>query len=384
MAPMKRPASAIAAKQPAAKKAATARNNIEKKVKAVADTVANAEGFPDSVLRMLSANVALTLGVPKEERHSFQEQVCTMVGEVLAAVDAKAQEEIAGTKSKADEVAGSKATLEGTAQAATDDLAAKSAAADAAKTAVADAAAALKAAKSALATAETEQKAVGVELEAVASKKAQLESALADTFAPLRDGNTEDVKSKLAELVKVGTAFSFESSLMCSLPAALSKTPSSRGSFDTMVISQVEEEINKKIAGLTEALAAGEPGKTAAADKVSSASVELVAASERDASCKAELEAARAAHKEVEGALKTAQKGLKDFEPDMKKASKAFDAATANHEQLKSGPLAAYTELLELSNAPPPAVEEEAPAEASEAAPVEEAAAGAAAEEDAA
>lgn len=376
---MKRPASA-GAKGPVAKKPATARSDT--RVKAVVDAVLKADGFPESVLKMLGANVALTLGVPKEERHDFQEQVSSMVGEVLSAVEAAAKEKIATAEAKFADLGQSKAGLESTAEAAAADLAAKSTAADSAKTEVGSATAALKAAKAAVTTAESDQKAFDADLEAIAAKKVHLESSLAETFVPLKEGNKEAVKGSVAELVKVGKEFEFDQSLMSSLPSAFSKDPESRGSFDSMVITQVESEIANKIAALAETLKVGEPAKAAAAEKVATTQAELTTATEKDVTCKAESEAAKAAQKEAEGTSKAASKALKDFEPDMKKASKALDAAKDILSELTAGPLKAYAELLELSNAPPPVAEEEAPAVAmdAEAAPAEQAVGAVAAE----
>jgi len=374
MAPMKRPAAA-AAKQPLAKKPATVRRNVtDEKVKVVADAVVKADGFPDALLRMLSTNVAPTLGVVKEERHEFQENVAAMVGDVLASMEAAAKAKIAEEEAKVAQLSGSKATLESSAEAATAESAAKTAAAESAKAAVTDAVAALKAAKAAVTTAESEQKTGADEIAATAGKKTHLEATLAESFAPLKEGTKEDAKGSVTGLVKVCKEFEFDPSLISSLPIALQKAPADRGSFDSMVITQVENEITNKIAGFGETLAAAEPAKAAAAEKVTAASAVLEAAGEKDTAVKAELEAAKAAQKEAEVAAKAAQKVLKDFEPDMKKATKALEAATATLDQLTAGPLAAFAELLVLTNTPPP-VEEAAPVDAemapAEAAPAE-------------
>jgi len=364
---MKRPAAA--AKGPMAKKPATAKSMAAGKVKTVVDAVTKAEGFPDSTLRMLAGTVAGSLGVAKEERHHFQVQVCTMVGEVLASVEAAAKAAITEAETKATELAGSKSTLEAKAEAAAAELTAKSGAADGAKAAVAEAATALKAAKAALATAETDEKASAAELDALTAKKTLLESALAEAFAPLKEGTKEDVKAGVSTIGKLGKEFAFDHSLMASLPSALSKAPADRGSFDSMVIGQVEGEIGKKIVELTGTLAGGEPAKAAAAEKVAAATAELTAATEKDTASKAALEAAKAAAKEAEAASKAATKELKDFEPANKKAAKELESLTGALTDLTAGPLAAYAELLELSNVPPPEPEPEEPAEPAPAEP---------------
>lgn len=373
MAPMKRPAAA--AKGPLAKKPATAKSMADAgKLHEVVKAVTHAKGFPESTLRMLSGTVAGSLGVAKEERHPYQVSVVGMVGEVLASVEAAAKATIAEAETKVSELGGSKSTLDGKAEAAAAELAAKTEAAKAAQAGVAEAAAALKAAKAALATAEHDEKAGSAALEELTSKKAHLESVLADAFAPLKEGTKEDVKPAVSSVSKMGKEFDLDHSLMTSLPSALSKAPADRGSFDTMVVTQVEAEINKKLVEVTGTLAGGEAAKAAAAEKVAAATTAQAAATEKDAGCKAALEAAKAAQKEAETASKAASKELKDFEPSMKKVTKELESATADLAELTEGPLAAYADLLELSNVLPPEPEEPEPPAPAEPAPAEVAA----------
>jgi len=366
MAPMKRPASTWAA-APQRKKPAAAKSSVDSKCEAVEKAILTPQFFPEPVRKMLAASIAMSLGVPKEERHPFQEQVGTMVGKVLAGMEADAKKTVALAQAQVAEVGGVKATLEATAEAATAELTAKSEAFDSAKTAVAQAADALKAAKTASLSAEAEQKTSSGELEAVASKKAKLES-LSECFVQLKEGAKEEVKLSTAELMKACKEFQFDSSLMAVLPSALGKDASSQGCFDSIVINQVESEIAKKIASVGEMLEAADTSKAALTDKTASAASETTAASEKDAGCKAELEAAKTAQKEAEKASKDATKAVKDVEPGSQRAAKALESAAAALIALTEGPLAAYAALLELSNAPPPVEEPaEVPAVAMEA-----------------
>merc|ERR1719343_349194 len=105
----------------------------------------------------------------------------------------------------------------------------------------------MKEAKTAQSTAESEQKTGDASLTALTASKAKIELAMAGTFVPLKEGTkTEDkeVKAGVSELVKLSKEFDInDPSLLTSLPSALTKPPDSRGTFDTLVIGQVETQL---------------------------------------------------------------------------------------------------------------------------------------------
>mmetsp|Transcript_41105 Transcript_41105/g.87552 ORF Transcript_41105/g.87552 Transcript_41105/m.87552 type:complete len:377 (-) Transcript_41105:115-1245(-) len=365
MAPMKRPAAAQAG--PAkSKKPATASS---KDIKVVADALLLAE-LPEAVISLLTENLMVSLGVAKEERHQYQEEVIAMISETLDGVEAAIKDRIATSEGKVAEAETDKASREKAAEEATTTATAKSEAVDAAKAALAESTAAHKAAKIALSTAESEQKVGDAKLDAAAGKKTKLESALNGTYTPIKMGTAtpDEVKEGLAMLVKLGKEYSLDPSMLTSLPAALNKAPDSRGSFDAMVLTQVEEEISKHIQELDEELAKGEPSKAERAAKVTTATAELEAAATAETTAKATLKEAQTAQKEAEAEQKAAAKKVKDFDPEMRQVAADLDEEKANLEKLQTGAVATFKALSERSNIPPP--EEE---KAEEVAPAEEA-----------
>jgi len=251
----------------------------------------------------------------------------------------------------------------------------KAEATQAAKTAVTESISAHKACKEGLASSEAEQKAGDADFEAAAEKKAQLESAVAGIYTPLKEGTIEagQVSKKAGMFVSLGKKLGLDASLLTSLPNVLTKSPGDRGGFDTVVLEQAEAEISKCRDALVNTLDNGEPAKKERAAKVEVAVAKLAEAAEAERTCKASLEAAKVDQKESEAAQKAATKAVQMFGPEMKKVAASFETAKASLETLKAGPLKAFEDLLVYTAIAPP-VEEKAETEAAvaeDAAPAE-------------
>lgn len=379
MAPMKRPAAASAegAGRKKAKSERNAQKEVVRKVAAVAGAVRKAPGYPKEILQMLAGNLTDCLGVAKEERHPFQVQVIDMVSQVLQAAVASLEGQIAACEAKVGEADGEKVARDAAAAAKAEAHKACVEATVAAKAAHASATEGHRNAKEALEAAKIEQKAGNAELDDAGATQTSLMSAKADAFEPLKNGllTGSAVKEAVASFVKVGKEQKFDASLMNSLPSAMSKAPDARGSFDTLVISQVEEAMLKELEGLAELLATGAPRKEERAAKVAAATATLEATVANEKAAKEAMKAAQVAEKEASDAMKAADRAVKSFAPEMKQLKTELGQHKADLEELKSGPATAFAELLELSNAPPPAPE--APVEEASGAPEAEAAAAA-------
>lgn len=356
MAPMKRPA-------------ATKIGGVSKKAAigascgAVKKALAGASTYPEPVLAMLGNTVSGCLSVAKEERHPFQEQVIHMVAEVLSSVETCINAQIAEAEKNVSEVEAEKSSKDQAEEAANVDLVAKAEAVEAAKTAFTESQEAFKVAKSTYAIAESQKQAGDAEFEGAAAQKQKLESGFTSIFTPLKEGAASegDPKQSIATMIKLGKEFKFDASLLTSLPSALSKAPDARGTFDAMVITQAEEDLQKQISDLSDTLALGEPKKAEREAKVQAAAAMLAAASEKEQSNKAVLKEAQDVKKEAEVVQKAAAKAVHAFAPDMKQVAKGLEAAKSSLKELKEGALAAFKELVERSAIEPAAPEEEAP-----------------------
>jgi len=357
MAPMKRPAASKASAP--AKKSKTA--GIGGSCKAIASALKSAKDFPDHVVKMLSENLVHSLGEVKEERHEFQVRVNEMVGEVLTSIQAGYQADIAAAQAKVDASGTEKLALEGVAEAAATTLATKKEETTAAEKAVEDAEAEVKATSKALKVALSEQKAGDAEVTTAEAKKTRLTKVVTESFLPCKEGSLAGpAKTAIAEVAKLGSENNFDSALLSSLPSALGKAPSDRGSFDETVVTQVANEFKDIEAKLDAFLAEAAPGKAQREAKVTEAKAVADAAVAKKAACEDSLKTAKAAEKEATDAQKAAVKAVKSYGPEMKEVSAALADAKESLADFEEGPLASFKELLEKSNVVP----EEPPAEA--------------------
>ncbi|CAE8637720.1 unnamed protein product [Polarella glacialis] len=371
MAPMKRPAAASAASTSAAKKRNT---GVSKKLSSVAKVLKSAPAFPKSVLAMLGQNLGLSLGPCKEERHEYQERIVQMLGEVINSVESGLQAEIQAAQQKVAAADGEKARREAEAQAADADVLAKTEAVSAGKLVASEKGTAQAQAAEALATAKAAQKAGDASLELAVAKKDKLVSVLSSAFLPLKEGSAESAKEAVAAVTKLGKEFSFDGALLTSLPSALTKPLAERGSFDTLVIDQVEAEIQKYISGYTTQLSEGEAGLQERATQVSTAFAEQAASSETLQAAQVAFKNAQAAQHEAEINQKLKHKELKQFGPEMKQIQSDLREAQESLSELQASALADFKELAERSIHPPEpepvvepvVVEVEAPAPAAE------------------
>jgi len=364
MAPAKRPATSTAGA--AAKKAKGP--PVGKICKDVASAL-KSSSLPPHVSTMLSQAMPGCLGACKEERHEFQARVVEMASEAMASVEADLQAKITAAEEKLASADAEKTSREAAVEATKKAAEEKSGLTEAAKKEAEAAAEELKKASEAVKAAEHEQKAGDQKFTQAEAKKEKLQSAVTSVFIPCKDGTVEAAgKAKaIQEITKLGRAEGFDTALLTSLPSALEKEPSNRGTFDSVVVKQVEDELQKRLDQLAETLAAAAPEREERAQKVSAAAAGLEAAKIKDASAKEAAKAAVDAQKAAVVEEKAAAKALKGFGGEMKSTAAELKDTKEALEEFKSGVLADFTQLVERSNVvPEPAPEEPeaAPAEA--------------------
>jgi hypothetical protein len=365
-------------KRPAATEdegAGAKKRKIAEALTAVSEAVHEAS-LPKDVIAMLGTKKLLKecLGIPKEDRHAYQEQVIQMLTEVMESVEADYKSSIADAEAQ---VAGSdvdKEAKEAAEKTAGEALEAKKQAAEAAKAAENEVADAVKAAKLALACAESDQTDGAAALAKAGGLKEKLEAAQNGTYAALKAGTAEKVGDAVAELAILGEEFAFDGTLITSLPGALKKAPSDRGAFDEMVCKQVEDELAKHIAAQTEILTTGETATAARAQKVVDATAALESAEAAKTKATEAKTEAVAAQKDAEGALKDAAKAVRGHSASTKQAQNDLESSKEALVEFCNVTKAAFAELVSYTLIVP-----EAPADA-EPAPAEEAAAEAPAE----
>uniref|UniRef100_A0A7S2BFT7 Uncharacterized protein n=1 Tax=Alexandrium andersonii TaxID=327968 RepID=A0A7S2BFT7_9DINO len=349
---MKRPAS-FAARE--AKRAAKASGDLKHRCEEVSSALlAATASFPLPVLEMLSSNIADSLGIVKDNRHPFQEQVATMIGEVLDAVSKVAQAKVAKAQSELSDLTATKDELENAEQSAMEELNVKVEATNTAMTAAAGTSDALIAAEAALADAQAALAETRSVQDTDASKKSYLSTMLSEKYVPLKEGTLEGSATKgiVSEVVHFGKECSLDATLLSTLPTALSKAPADRGTFDKLVLEQLSEMFSRAIDDLEAKIT--KLGVTIGDQqaKVDEATDKLDKAKVADQEAKAAVDAAKASQKQATASRSEAKANLKAAGPAIKDATAALQEAECEASALQAGPMKAYQALMELSLAP--------------------------------
>jgi len=359
---MKRPAAAFSGA--AAKKSKG--SSLSEQLKKVATALKGTESYPAHVINMLSENLHLSLGEAKEERHDFQEKVNCMIAEILGSIQAAAEKKVAEAETRLAEADTVKAGHEAEENSAKNVSEGATQSVEAAKKELDACATELNARSEELKAARKEQDAGAAELLAAESKKANIEQIIATAFNPCKEGSMEagSSKSRIAEVCKLGKELELDTAMMQSLPSALGKTPSARGSFDEVVVKQMETQLLDHQAKLTAQLQEGAVGRQPRDDKVAAAQAAVDSAIAIKKSREEALTTAQEAEKEAVKAAQAALKAVKKFSQEMKKMDADLAETKRALEDIIAGPMASFQHLLERSSVSPevPVAEETAPA----------------------
>jgi len=289
-----------------------------------------------------------------------------MVGEALSEIGTKINQSIAEASAEVASADTRKASLEAACQACEKTLEDKKAVVSSKKEAFDASTAAKKAGAVALKEAEKDEKAGNKELDEAAGKKGELDTFRSITYKELTENTA--TKAGTNALAKLGKNFTYDGELIKALTSAFAKATDTRGTFDKLVVSQFEEQMDKTAAGLSATLAQGEPGKQERAAKVASAKSSLEVSLVADDACSSALVDAKTAETEAQQGLDSAKKELAAFAPGLEKTCARFDGLKAGLTEFSENAMANFKEL-EVREVPPP--EEETPAAAEAVAPVE-------------
>jgi hypothetical protein len=301
----------------------------------VAEELKEATHLPKAVRTMLADSVEDTIGVLKSNRHPYQQKFAAMIGEALSQIELRLSQELAAAEAKIGEAATDKASREAASEAAKAAANTKSEAAKGLKSQKSEAAEGLKSAKAALAAAEAGQKSGDAYFETASSKKERLEAFNKDLWAAAKEKAETENDACIKALKAIGVEFNMDATMISSLPGAIAKEPTDRGTFDALVIKSMDDAIILHTQKLTSELETGEQGKKDRATEVESAQATVLAANSAfEAATIAATEAA-AAEKEAQTAEKAASKAAAGFEKEMKDVTKAVDAAKEHLQSFK-------------------------------------------------
>lgn len=357
----------MAYKRPAAnvagglkKKPAGAGDIVSRNLHLVAGAVMEATDLPDSVRVMLTSELKNSLGVLKEDRHDYQSTVITMVKGALDGVEAALKARITETEGVVATAETEKASRAAELEKKTAEKEEAAKTVEAKKDALTEAKGNAKDAKTKLSEALSAQKKFLAELGPASEKKEKIEAFVKDTLAPLKTSAGEAGAIKVME--KSFKEFGIDADQIKALSSALAKEVADRGTFDTMVVTKLDEDLAKMVETLTATITNGEPAKqehTAAVDTAQAAST---AAEAQVEACNTALTEAKAAEKDATAALKAAQEKMDSYAAEMESATDACASAKSSLSTFEEGAKVAFEEL-ESRTAPPPPVEEPEPAE---------------------
>ncbi|CAE8622258.1 unnamed protein product [Polarella glacialis] len=306
-----------------------------------------APGLTEESRKMLVAMLPHSLLVQAGERTRLQEQAVTMLSDVFQGIMLEMQAEIDSEAGQLVSVQSSKAVLETAAKEAVAALAEASSAYTMRKGSLAEAAKAFLAAKALLADKEKEQRQGDAAHKQALREKDSLENALAEDFRLLRDGEVEAEEAKLHydTLAGLASKLSFEESLLTALPASMLKKPSERGSFDAMVVAQLEEGLARQIAQLTETVKAGVPAAEARQAAVAAAIQQLESSRQVQQVGADELVAATEFKQQREKENEAALAALAGFEPEYQQAVEAREGKVEQLGNFKAWNLACFEQV---------------------------------------
>jgi len=339
----------LAAGEPAAP-AKCARKTLDEdgiKCREIVTGLKQVEGMPRDVAMMLGDMLSLALLPYKGERHDLQDRVVALGEEALRSHERKMETQIA---SSTESIARNEEASDPQKQAAHDAegvVRQKLEAESGCKGGLAEAAQGFQAAKTALAEAKAACNALDHELEVAACRKEELEKIQKDLVSPLTEGGLdEDVKkSCVTNLVNVLEGLGLEHSIMIAIPASFGKAPEDRGSFDTMVVSQLKEELESRIRKAVSQLEEAEPTKAARTTSVDEAKIALDIATGRQLTSAQEFWDSQAVHQAAQEDLDTMWKRLQGLSKEQKKFRKDLQNMEGRLANFGTGVLATYSSL---------------------------------------
>lgn len=314
----------------------------------------------DEVKKMLAEVLPCSLGEFSDQRDKFQERVVEAVAGVLGEAEAALNAAVKTARSASNEANDNKPQHEKETTEAMEKLNAAKAETLRLKTALAEKAMAFRAATDVLEEAERAKKLDSQASQEAVKKQGMLEGAfeklkLLGTTLP----DDVDAQKLRDDLFSFLHKQKFEESILIALPVALNKTPESRGQFDLIAITQLENDIGFRMAEQEAIVAAAKPGQEKCEAAVQDALQRLNAARVEQRAAAKNFDAASQQQSVCEEVYMKAQTALRELAESSKRLEKAVYAAEAEVELFQQGPKDTFKALCSRV-APDPVVEEQA------------------------
>lgn len=307
--------------------------------------------IPESAAQMLTEMLDFSLGTPEDQRNQYQKDVVNMIGSVLEKHANSASERAAQAKvsiSELEEATNKQSEIieavekrelaaSATVKQKTADLAASATVFQAAKL-------------------ESNEKLMQVndaKMEFLKEKQnsEKLEKAMAEIFQPMCETGvpegspSEGVETKVMELCFILSMVNFESAAIAALPAILQKPTSKRGSFDAMVLKQVEADAQDRAEKFKEREANEEQNNALKDSQLQESRKRFEQARKQQMGDVDALKLAQSEETELIDTKVAEERKLTDISRQIRKNQKDVEVQTRLVEKINQGPLASFKEL---------------------------------------
>mmetsp|Transcript_72352 Transcript_72352/g.125518 ORF Transcript_72352/g.125518 Transcript_72352/m.125518 type:complete len:402 (+) Transcript_72352:96-1301(+) len=319
----------------------------------VANAIQQAE-LPEACKEMLLIMFPGSLELPLEERHEFHAMVVRMVGDSIQETHSKMIKEVEEAGSAVEAAKAKNTDLEATAVEAESKLKVAGETVQSKETGLQEAAALASNKQTSFDDAKEAQTKGDAESEALKQEKQTYVSALENNFKALSEGNFEGEQA--AEHYKVIEPLianlPLDESLRLALPSTCQKKPGDRGSFDNVIMEQLEKALQTRNAALGEQIDAGASAAAERAAAVQAAEQDLQAAKEAKETAQTDLQDAKTKRDEAYELVKSSKKAVAEGVKELEGLTKSHDDKLKFRAHFENWNMSSFAQLKDKSAAP--------------------------------
>jgi len=305
----------------------------------IGDVIMEAEELPSRCRDMLVAVLPFSLNVKPDERHVIQTAAVEMVEQTLHCKKSSMERIVLAEEEKLAKLKSSQTELASAVSAAETALATHKEVLHTRKCELAEATTAANTSQASLTELTTEQRSADSRLQSIHEEKGSLELAFENHFKPMKDDAAGPHFKMLEPILK---NIQMEESLLIALPSTCAKSKEHRGTFDNVVIEELEKAIHSKVSALDEAISVETPATVERQAAVQAAEKEHDAKNEAQKQAVAEFEAAQKEQSNRETSFNKAKQELDGLEPEISVATGLIEKAKMALEAFESGPMAGF------------------------------------------
>jgi hypothetical protein len=322
-----------------ASKATAKKTKVDPALATITDSIKKAEHLPERCRTMLIDMIPFSLALPADTRLEFHNKVVDMIEETLQKLKADMESGVIVETGKIDDFKSQMAKLVSAVNEAESAVTAQKEVVEGAKTFLPDATTANETSGQVLVDKREMQKSGDAEFSAAQEEKVALEAAYKDHFQVPMDAAEGPHFTALEPFLQ---KLELEGSLLTALPGTCEKAKDARGTFDNVVLEELEKALSKKIATLSDAIMAGTPAAAERDAAVKQAEAEHIATKEALSEAQAKLAAAQALEAEREADLTKATQAVNELQLHLECCTAQQEKVQSKLKVFETGPLANF------------------------------------------